>query len=119
MLTLTPKQFAILSLPDPHLFAPALASEIRQTYPDAVKHADAQQLQLEVLRSYMHASEQLGVTRLKTLVNWVKADVAWSHGALRRDLGVDLAMRASHHPNLLAEDLMHGAKAGLNWKGDI
>jgi hypothetical protein len=119
MLTLTPRQFAILSLPDPHLFAPALASEIREAYPDAVKHLDTQQLQLEALRSYMQASEQWGVTRLRTLVDWVKAGVAWSHGALRQDLGFDLAMRKSDNASLLAEDIIHGIRVGLHWQGAL
>jgi hypothetical protein len=119
MLVLTPEQYAVLSRPDPHQFAPVLAQEIRQHCLDAVAHLDSRQLQIEVLHSYMHALEKLRITDLTTLVSWVKADVVWLQGELRRDLSVDLAMRASDDPTLLAKDMLRGFEIGLNWKGDI
>ncbi|CAE6864358.1 hypothetical protein [Paraburkholderia domus] len=114
MLTLTPEQFAILSLPDPHAFAPQLAAEIRRDYPTFVVNMDDTALTREVERSYRHASETLRITHLPTLVEWTQADVAWARG-LRGEMNVDLSIRKSRSRNLTAQDLLSGMKAGAAW----
>lgn len=66
---------------------------------------DDQALLIETDRSYTHASEQLRITRLPTLVRWVKADVASMKG-LRQRPEADLHVRRAEDPNIAAEDLL-------------
>lgn len=114
MLTLTLEQFALLSLPDPHMFAPRLAAEIRRDYPHVVAGESEPALTQATARSYRHASEALRLTRLPTLVAWVKADVAWARG-LRHEMTVDLQLRRSATPNLAAQDVLSALAAGAGW----
>lgn len=105
MIKLTADQVALLRLPDPHSFIPKLATEIRWDYPQQVVQLDDQALLIETDRSYTHASEQLRITRLPTLVRWVKADVASMKG-LRQRPEADLHVRRAEDPNIAAEDLL-------------
>ncbi|OAJ55264.1 hypothetical protein A6V36_34415 [Paraburkholderia ginsengiterrae] len=114
MLTLTPDQLEILSLPDARTFAPKLAAEIRREYSSAVADMNDSALIREVERSYGHASETLHITHLPTLVEWTKADVAWARG-LRNEMGIDLWIRGSRPSNLAAQDILSGMKAGAKW----
>lgn len=110
MLKLTPEQAALLRLPDPHAFIPKLAAEIRRDYPQQVVFLDDTSLLVEVDRSYTHASEQLHITHVPTLVQWVKADVAWAKG-LRMEPAADLRIRKANNPNLAAADLLSALAA--------
>lgn len=114
MLTLTPEQFAALSLPDPFEMAPTLAAEIRRDYPALVADQDNTTLTQETLRSYAHGGETLGITHLPTLVAWVKADVAWARG-LRREPSIDLWLRMAQQPSRMAQDILSGLRAGADW----
>lgn len=115
MLQLTAEQEALLRLPDPYAFVPKLAAEIRRDAPRQVSNLTDAQLQEETERSYNHATYTLHITRLPTLVEWVKLDVA-SGGELRRDMNTDLHMRKAKNPNLAAEDLLNILKAQERWK---
>ncbi|NZA24922.1 hypothetical protein H0E84_00845 [Luteimonas sp. SJ-92] len=115
MLALTPEQHALLKLPDPFGFLPKLAAEIRRDLPREVSHLNDQQLLAEVQRSYDHAAFELKLTRLPTLVKWVKFDVV-SGGKLRQEPAVDLAIRNAPNPNLAAEDMLASAIAQSYWE---
>lgn len=115
MITLTEQQVALLRLPDPNAFIPKLAAEIRRDYHRQVSNLTDSQLLEETERSYNHASYELHITRLPTLVEWVKLDVA-SGGHLRRDMNADMYMRKTKNPNLAAEDLLSILAAQERWK---
>ncbi len=105
MLKLTPEQYKLLCLPDPGSFLPKLAKEVRNEYPKQTAQFDDASLLDEVERSYLHASHQLGITHLPTLVRWVKADVAWAHGLRNKQITL-VWMKQTTNPNVTAADLL-------------
>lgn len=115
MLRLDARQEALLRLPDPTSFIPKLALEIKRDFPRQVASLSDRQLLDDTERSYNHASYVLHITRLSTLVRWVKADVA-SGGQLRREMSVDLHLKKAANPNLTAEDIMSVVSAQQRWK---
>lgn len=115
MLQLTAEQEALLRLPEPTAFLPKLAAEIRRDWPREVSHLTDAQLLTETERSYDHASHELHITRLPTLVKWVKLDVAGG-GQLRREMNTDLYMKQAADPNLAAEDLLSVLAAQGRWR---
>ncbi|NWC10767.1 hypothetical protein HX776_18360, partial [Pseudomonas agarici] len=106
MITLSQKQQALMRLPDPSSFLPKLTWEMRQDFTSGtVPRLTDTQLLNEVQSSYQHAVYELGITRLATLVKWVKADVAGG-GELRRDMNIDQRLRQANNPNAAAEDFL-------------
>lgn len=115
MLELNATQEALLRLPDPTLFLPRLAAEIRRDLPEQLLGIDDAALLDDTQRCYHHAAHGLGITRLPVLVRWTKTDVG-SHGELHRDMTVDLAIRHADDPNLAAADVLAVLAASHRWR---
>ncbi|MBH1508050.1 hypothetical protein I5U60_10525 [Stenotrophomonas maltophilia] len=105
----------MLRLPEPESFTERIAAEIRRDMLDETRHMSDQQLLSAVRESYEFATYELHITRLPTLVRWVRADTT-SNGLLRREPALVLKMNLSAKPNLTAEDLLSIFRAQTNWR---
>lgn len=112
---LNAEQEALLRLPEPESFTERIAAEIRRDMPDETQRMSDQQLLIAVRESYDFATYELHITRVPTLVRWVRADTV-TNGQLRREPAVVLKVRASANPNLTAEDLLSIFRAQTNWR---
>lgn len=112
---LTAEQEALLRLPEPESFTERIATEIRRDMPGDTRHMSNQQLLIAVRESYDFAAHELHITRVPTLVRWVRADFT-SNGLLRREPAVALKVRSAANPNLAAEDLLSILRAQTNWR---
>lgn len=111
---ITAQQEALLRLPEPDAFTQRIANELREHSPQDVAQLSDTQLLDAVRASYAFATHELHITRIRTLVHWVKLD-ATSDGALRKEPGLVLKVRAASNPNLAAQDLISIAIAQTNW----
>ena len=111
---LTPEQEALLRLPEPESFTSRIAAEIRRDMPEETKHMTDPQLLAAVRESYDFAAHELHITRIPTLVRWVRADTV-SNGFLRREPAVVLKVKPASDHNLAAEDLLSIIQAQTNW----
>jgi len=110
---LSGRQEALLRLPDPSEFTQRIAAEIeRDLGDDSITDAG---LLDDVIGAYEFATLELGITRIPTLVRWVKLD-ATSNGALRTEQAVALKLRASDDPSLAAEDILSLLVAQARWE---
>ena len=114
-LELTAEQEALLRLPEPESFTERIAAEIRRDMPDEAQHMSDPQLLAAVRESYEFATYELHITRVPTLVRWVRLD-ATSNGLLRREPAVALKVKTAANPNLAAEDLLSTFRAQTNWR---
>lgn len=114
-IALNPKQVALLRLPEPDHFTQRIAVEMRRDmFLDMPQMTDSQLLDA-VRSSYGMATYELHITRIATLVPWVKADVA-SGGLLRREPSIVLRLKTSTCPSLAAEDLLSVLRAQARWE---
>lgn len=114
MIELSEQQEALLRLPDPDTFTARLSNEIRRDMGREVSHLSDTQLLEATRRSYFFAVYDLHITRIPTLVRWVRLDVV-SEAELRREVAVVLRIQSSADPNLAAEDLLSIFLAQTNW----
>lgn len=112
---LTAEQEALLRLPEPDSFTERIAAEIRRDMPDEAQHLSDQQLLLAVRESYDFAIHELHITRIATLVRWVRADTI-TNGLLRQEPAVALRVNTAANPSLAAEDLLSIFRAQTNWR---
>ncbi|MDV9042024.1 hypothetical protein [Stenotrophomonas sp. RAC2] len=112
---LTVEQEALLRLPEPESFTGRIAAEIRRDMPEDIHYTSDQQLSSAVRESYDFATYELHITRVPTLVRWVRADTT-HNGLLRREPAVVLKMKVAANPNLAAEDLLSIFRAQTNWR---
>lgn len=111
---LTAQQEALLRLPEPGGFTQRLAKEIRRDVPQDVAHLTDAQLLDATRTSYDFAAYDLHITRIPTLVRWVKLDAS-SDGVLRRNPALVLKIRTAENPSLAAEDMLSILLAQTNW----
>lgn len=111
---LSARQEALLRLPDPSEFIWRIAAEVERDSRQDPAISAATTLLDDVATSYDFATFELGITRIPTLVRWVKLD-ATSNGALRKEQAVTLKLRASDDPNFAAEDILSLLTAQTRW----
>lgn len=111
---LTPHQEALLRLPEPEGFTRRIADEVRRDMHEEVQYLSDAQLLDAVRESYEFATVELKISRIPTLVRWVRLD-ATSNGLLRREPAVTLKVKAATDPNLAAEDLLSIFLAQTRW----
>ncbi|WP_269792431.1 hypothetical protein [Stenotrophomonas sp. Iso1] len=111
---LTAQQEALLRLPDPNEFTLRITNEIRRDMAQDVAGMTDAQLLEAVRASYDVATYDLHITRIPTLVRWVRLD-ATSNGALRTEPGMQLRIKAATDPSLAAEDVLAVLLAQTNW----
>jgi hypothetical protein len=111
---LTAEQEALLRLPEPNGFTQRLAKEIRRDVPKDVAHLTDAQLLEATRTSYDFAAYELHITRIPTLVHWVKLDASCD-GVLRRNPALVLKIRTAQAPSLAAEDMLSILLAQTNW----
>ncbi len=112
---LTAEQEALLRLPEPESFTERIAAEMRCDMPEEMQHMSDQQLLAAVRESYELATYELHITRVPTLVRWVRADTA-TNGLLRREPAVALKVKGARNANLAAEDLLSIFRAHTSWR---
>ncbi|QRD62774.1 hypothetical protein H8Z72_23215 (plasmid) [Xanthomonas citri pv. citri] len=111
---LTATQEALLRLPEPDVFTQRIANEIRRDMGQDLSHVSDARLLQSVRDSYDFATNELHITRIPTLVRWVRVDVV-ADGALHREPAIVLKVKAAKDPNLAAEDLLSIFIAQARW----
>jgi hypothetical protein len=114
MIELSEQQEAMLRLPEPEAFTQRLSAEIRRDMPGDVAGLSDAELLEATRRSYFFAAYELHITRVPTLVRWVRLDVT-SDGLLRREQAIVLRIRTASNPSLAAADLLSIFLAQTNW----
>ncbi|PPU94765.1 hypothetical protein XpopCFBP1817_09700 [Xanthomonas populi] len=104
----------MLRLPDPDAFTQRIAAEIRRDAPADVAHLTEGMLLEKVRAAYDAATYELHITRIPTLVRWVKLDSV-SNGELRRQQALALKIKTASDANLAAEDMLSILMAQTRW----